>query len=175
MFPAFRPCLPTKTTKPPTGERWVHEIKHDGYRLVARRVGEQVILRTRGGYNWSSRYPRIVRSLLAMRVQSVALDGEVVWLTQDGISDFDALHSRENDEWAMLLSFDLIELDGQDSPRPSVAARLLLSSAPGGHSTALTRGGRHRRRTLDFAPRLAGREARRSDQRQRDYFGIRLP
>jgi bifunctional non-homologous end joining protein LigD len=58
--------------------------------------------------------PRIVRSLLALRVQSVALDGEVVWLGQDGVSDFDALHSRKNDEWAMLLAFDLIELDGQD-------------------------------------------------------------
>ena len=114
MSPPLHPCIPTKVPKPPSGERWVHEVKWDGYRLMARRIGEQVILKTRGGYDWSRRYPRVVRSLLALRVHSAALDGEVVWLTQDGLDDFDALHSRKNDEWAMLLAFDLIELDGQD-------------------------------------------------------------
>ena len=91
MSPPFAPCLPTRALSPPSGARWVHEIKHDGYRLIARRVGEQVTLRTRGGYDWAERYPRIVRSVLTLRVESVALDGEVVWLTDDGVSDFDAL------------------------------------------------------------------------------------
>jgi bifunctional non-homologous end joining protein LigD len=73
----YEPCLPTKSPKPPVGERWVHEIKHDGYRLIARRVGDRVSLRTRGGYDWRDRYPRIVCSVLALRIDSIALDGEV--------------------------------------------------------------------------------------------------
>ena len=52
--------------------------------------------------------------MLKLRVESVALDGEVVWLTENGVSDFDALHSRAKDDWAMLLAFDILELDGTD-------------------------------------------------------------
>ena len=59
-----------------------------------RRVGEHVALRTKVGFDWAGRYPRIVRSVLNLSVESVALDGEVVWLAKNGVSDFDALHSR---------------------------------------------------------------------------------
>jgi bifunctional non-homologous end joining protein LigD len=52
--------------------------------------------------------------VLKLRVESVALDGEVVWLAENGVSDFNALHSRANDDWAMLLAFDILELDGTD-------------------------------------------------------------
>jgi ATP-dependent DNA ligase len=45
----YEPCLPTRAPKPLIGSSWVHEIKHDGYRLIARRVGDRVSLRTRGG------------------------------------------------------------------------------------------------------------------------------
>jgi ATP-dependent DNA ligase len=110
----FEPCIPSKAAVPPTGGNWVHEIKHDGYRLIARRVGERVWLRTRGGFNWVERYPRIVQSVLKLPVKSVALDGEVVWLTENGVSDFAALHGGRNDAWAMLLAFDILELDGND-------------------------------------------------------------
>ena len=48
MFRSFQPCLPTRVMKAPTGERWIHEIKHDGFRLIARRVGVTVKLYTRG-------------------------------------------------------------------------------------------------------------------------------
>jgi ATP-dependent DNA ligase len=41
MLNAFWPCLPTSVTKAPTGEHWVHEIKHDGFRIIARRIGPQ--------------------------------------------------------------------------------------------------------------------------------------
>jgi hypothetical protein len=53
------PCIPTRATKPPVGPDWVHEIKHDGYRLQVRREGEAVRLFTRRGYDWSGRYPAI--------------------------------------------------------------------------------------------------------------------
>jgi ATP-dependent DNA ligase len=114
MSPPFTPCIPTRALAPPTGERWIHEIKHDGYRLIARRDGERVILRTRGGYNWAERYPRIVTSVLALRVESIVLDGEVACLNADGFSDFDALHSGKNDASASLLAFDVLEIDGHD-------------------------------------------------------------
>jgi bifunctional non-homologous end joining protein LigD len=114
MSPPFHPCIPTRAFKPPSRGRWIHEIKHDGYRLIVRRIGEHVSLRTKGGYDWAERYPRIVHSVLKLRVESVALDGEVVWLTENGVSDFDTLHSRSKDEWAMLLAFNILELDGTD-------------------------------------------------------------
>jgi ATP-dependent DNA ligase len=51
------PCIPTLAAKPPAGPGWVHEIKHDGYRLIVRRDGETVSLFTRRGYDWTGRYP----------------------------------------------------------------------------------------------------------------------
>jgi ATP dependent DNA ligase domain len=53
------PCIPTRAAKPPAGPGWVHEIKHDGYRLQVRRVGDEIRLFTRRGYGWSGRYPSI--------------------------------------------------------------------------------------------------------------------
>jgi bifunctional non-homologous end joining protein LigD len=72
-------CLPSLSQKPPSGSAWVHEIKHDGYRLIARRDGNRVRLCTRRGYDWSGKYPRIVDSLLSLRVRSIIVDGEAVW------------------------------------------------------------------------------------------------
>jgi bifunctional non-homologous end joining protein LigD len=53
------PCIPTLAAKPPAGPGWVHEIKHDGYRLIVRRDGSAVRLFTRRGYDWTDRYPGI--------------------------------------------------------------------------------------------------------------------
>jgi ATP-dependent DNA ligase len=53
------PCIPTLAAKPPSGTDWVHEIKHDGYRLIVRRDGPTVRLFTRRGYDWTDRYPAI--------------------------------------------------------------------------------------------------------------------
>jgi ATP-dependent DNA ligase len=114
MLCTYEPCLPSKAPKPPAGDSWVHEIKHDGYRLIARRVGSRVSLRTRGGFDWSQRYPCIVSAVLKLRVASVAFDGEVAWINEDGVSDFDALHSGLYDQWAPLLVFDLLEVNGED-------------------------------------------------------------
>ena len=90
----FNPCLPSPSHKAPSGSEWVHEIKHDGYRLIARRDGNRVRLFTRRGYDWSDKYPRIVDSLLSLRVRSIIVDGEAVWAGKDGRSDFDKLHSN---------------------------------------------------------------------------------
>jgi ATP-dependent DNA ligase len=101
-------------------ERWVHAIKHDGYRLIARRDGDRVRLYTRRGYVWTDRYPRIVDALCSLRVRSITIDGEAVWCRKDGRADFDRLHSRAHDEDVFLYAFDLIGLDGEDlRPAPS--------------------------------------------------------
>jgi ATP-dependent DNA ligase len=70
------PCLPTPSQKPPSGSAWVHEIKHDGYRMIARRDGNRVRLFTRRGYDWSAKYPRIVEALRSLRVHSIIWTGK---------------------------------------------------------------------------------------------------
>jgi bifunctional non-homologous end joining protein LigD len=55
----IEPCIPTQVSKPPVGPHWIHEIKHDGYRLIARKRDGRVRLFTRRGFDWTERYPRI--------------------------------------------------------------------------------------------------------------------
>jgi bifunctional non-homologous end joining protein LigD len=108
------PCIPTRAYKVPSGASWVHEIKHDGYRLQVRRVGDQVRLFTRRGYDWSGRYPAIAVTETLVRARSFTLDGEAVVCGPDGVAIFDALHRRGTVSEAMLYAFDLLELDGED-------------------------------------------------------------
>ena len=60
----FRPCIPTRGTKVPDRPEWIHEIKHDGYRLIVQRDGKRVRLFTRNGHDWSGRFPLIVEAAL---------------------------------------------------------------------------------------------------------------
>ena len=103
------PCLPSKATQPPSGPDWVHEIKHDGYRLMVRRDGYRVRAFTRNGHDWAARFPAIIAS--AASQGSFHLDGEAV-LGDDGAHDFRALRSRSRE--AMLVAFDLLQHDGAD-------------------------------------------------------------
>src|SRR5881392_537875 len=93
MLRKYEPCIPTRGTKVPSGSDWLHEIKHDGYRLIVQREGRRVRLFTRRGFDWSDRYPLIVQAALKLRKTSFVIDGEAVVLGPDGISDFDALYS----------------------------------------------------------------------------------
>jgi ATP-dependent DNA ligase len=88
------PCIPTRAYRAPSGPGWVHEIKHDGYRLQVRREGEAVRLFTRRGYDWSGRYPAIAVTAMLLRARSFTLDGEAVVCGPDGVAIFDALHRR---------------------------------------------------------------------------------
>jgi bifunctional non-homologous end joining protein LigD len=108
------PCIPTRALKPPAGPEWVHEIKHDGYRLQVRRDGDVVRLFTRKGYDRSDRYPAIAVTALKLRAQSFTLDGEACVCGPDGVAVFDDLHRRGTVREAMLYAFDLLELDGED-------------------------------------------------------------
>jgi bifunctional non-homologous end joining protein LigD len=96
------PCIPTRAPKPPAGPGWVHEIKHDGYRLQVRREGDAVRLFTRRGYDWTARYPGIVATAAKLRATSFTLDGEAVVCGPDGVAIFDALHRRGTVSEAML-------------------------------------------------------------------------
>jgi ATP-dependent DNA ligase len=108
------PCIPTSAAKSPSGFDWVHEIKHDGYRLIVRRDGEKVRLFTRRGHDWSGRYPAIAKAAMKLRARSFTIDGEAAVCGPDGIAVFDALHRRGIVTEAMLFAFDLLELDGVD-------------------------------------------------------------
>src|SRR6476659_4686588 len=59
----IEPCLPSPADQPPSGSRWIHEIKHDGFRLMARRDPVGIRLITRGGHDWSARYPLVVEAV----------------------------------------------------------------------------------------------------------------
>jgi bifunctional non-homologous end joining protein LigD len=90
----IEPCRSTKVAKPPSGPLWVHEIKHDGYRLMVRRDGQRVRCFTRNGHDCADRFPAIVDAALRIKAQSFLIDGEVVIASEDGTSDFRALRSQ---------------------------------------------------------------------------------
>jgi ATP-dependent DNA ligase len=71
----FQPCIPTRATKVPAGPDWIHEIKHDGYRLIVQKDHKRVRLFTRNGHDWTDRYPLIVESALKNRSSSFVIDG----------------------------------------------------------------------------------------------------
>jgi bifunctional non-homologous end joining protein LigD len=131
------PCIPALGGKPPSGTDWVHEIKHDGHRLIVRRDGPTVRLFTRRGYDWTERYPAIAGAAAKLRARSFTLDGEAVVCGTDGVAVFNALHRPRRASDAILFAFDLIELDGEDfrllplSKRKTRLARLISRVAPG--------------------------------------------
>jgi hypothetical protein len=85
MFKAFEFCLPTNATNVPAGPEWLHEIKHDGFRLRVERDGDRVRLITKGGYDWTKKYPSIVEAALKNRQKHFVIDGEAVILGVDGV------------------------------------------------------------------------------------------
>ena len=120
----IEPCIPTAARVPPTGPGWLHEIKHDGYRLMARLETGRVRLFTRRGHEWSDRFPRISETLASLRARSATIDGEAVVLCpKTGLSLFDDLHSGRRDRDVILYAFDLIELNGDDLRHEPLAVR----------------------------------------------------
>jgi ATP-dependent DNA ligase len=116
MFQSFEFCIPSKSASVPVGEDWLHEVKYDGYRLRLERDCDRVGLITRGGYNWTDRYPWIVEAALKNRQKRFVIDGEAVILDVDGISDFNALHSGRHNEEVQLFAFDILA-EGDDDLR----------------------------------------------------------
>ncbi len=122
----FQPCIPTRATKVPTGPDWLHEIKHDGYRLIVQRASDRVRLFTRRGFDWSDRFPLISEAARRLRTPSFVIDGEAVWLDSEGMSDFNKLHSRKHDAEVKLVAFDLLAVGGKDVRIEPLHARKAL-------------------------------------------------
>jgi len=142
----FEPCLPSRGTKVPDRPEWIHEVKHDGYRLIVQKDGKRVRLFTRNGHDWSDRYPRIIEAALRNRNSSFAVDGEAVLLGVDGVSDIDGLHSRKHDAEVEFYAFDMLVSDGEDlrklplSMRKTNLARLLARRVDGIHLAPFEQG-----------------------------------
>jgi len=134
---AFKPQLCTVRSTPPEGDRWLHEVKWDGYRIVASVVGGRARLWSRNGIEWTGKVPELAAAIAALDVTSAQLDGEMVVL-RDGRDDFNALQGRlsaENREPAVYMLFDLPHWNGRSLRKVELIERKallheLLKTAP---------------------------------------------
>jgi bifunctional non-homologous end joining protein LigD len=117
------PCLPTKAETLPSGGLWLHEIKHDGFRIIARKDGDRVRLYSRPGNDFTHRFPLIVETLARLRSRSCIIDGEAVACEENGLPSFDRIRYRRHDADVFLYAFDLIELNGDDMRRDPLEVR----------------------------------------------------
>ncbi|WP_183707492.1 RNA ligase family protein [Bradyrhizobium sp. ERR14] len=137
MRMTYELCLATAAKHVPSGTDWIHEVKYDGYRMLVIRQNERVRLLSRNGTDWTKRYPWIVQAALKNRERHFVVDGEAVVLGVDGVSDFNALHSRRHDDEVQLYAFDILVRGGEDlrplplSLRKSNLARLLRGRPDG--------------------------------------------
>jgi ATP-dependent DNA ligase len=131
------PCLPTKTTTLPSGSQWLHEIKHDGFRIIARKNGAGVRLYSRPGNDFTRRFPLIVEAIARLRSRSCIIDGEAVACDDNGVASFDLIRHHRANGSVFLYAFDLIELNGDDlrrdplEVRKATLASILAKARPG--------------------------------------------
>ena len=131
------PCLPAKTNKLPSSSQWLHEIKHDGFRIIARKDGPRVRLYSRPGNDLTHRFSLVVERLAHLRSRSCIIDGEAVACDENGVASFDRICHGRHDGDAFLYAFDLIELNGDDlrrdplEVRKATLASILAKASPG--------------------------------------------
>ena len=102
---------------------WLHEIKHDGFRIMARRDAAGVRLLTRNGYDFAGRFPLAAAAVAALSARSCLIDGEAIVTDQKGLAVFDLIRGRQPSAAAVLCAFDLLELDGEDLRREPIETR----------------------------------------------------
>jgi bifunctional non-homologous end joining protein LigD len=115
-----------KANAGPVGMSWMwrlHEIKQDGFRVIARKSGQRVRLYSRPGNDLTHRFPLIVETLLRLRSRSCIIDGEAVACDDNGMTSFTLVRYRHHDESIFLYAFDLIELNGDDLRRDPLEGR----------------------------------------------------
>ena len=118
--PAFRPVQLAKLVDTvPAGDRWIHEMKYDGYRILVAVGGEEARAYTRSGLDWSGRFPSVLLEARKLKVRSALIDGEAVVIDAEGRSSFQALQNALKGDPASIdfYAFDLLELDGEDLTR----------------------------------------------------------
>ena len=127
-----QPQLATLVDEPPAGESWLHEIKLDGYRILAKIKDGRVTLLSRRGKDWTRKFPAIAANLQLWPVKQTILDGEIVVLRPDGTTDFQALQDALQDgrtERPVYYLFDLLYCNGFDLTRtPLLERKKLLQS-----------------------------------------------
>ncbi|PNS09503.1 DNA ligase D [Solilutibacter silvestris] len=136
----FKPELATLRQQAPSGDDWLHEVKWDGYRMLTDIVGGVVRLRSRNDLDWTGDFPDIVAALEALPIADAHVDGELVALGKNGISDFALLqHVLQGRDVASLryVVFDLPGLAGYDLGRAPLLSRKellkdLIATSPNG-------------------------------------------
>ncbi len=116
-FPGFiPPALATKIDKVPTGERWVHEIKFDGYRNQLHMANDDIKVFTRNGNDWTKRFRKVAADAYLINAKSAIIDGEIVVPAADGTTDFSVLQNelKGTSNKIVMVAFDLMYLNGQD-------------------------------------------------------------
>jgi bifunctional non-homologous end joining protein LigD len=129
-FPGFvEPALASSIERVPRGERWIHEIKFDGYRVQLHIANEDVKVFTRRGNDWTKRFRKIANDAFLISASSAIIDGEVVVAAADGTTDFSVLQNElkgKSDKIAMV-AFDLLYLNGYNLRKlPLVERKALL-------------------------------------------------
>jgi bifunctional non-homologous end joining protein LigD len=134
---SFEPCLPRPAKEPPVGPEWIHEIKHDGFRILLRRQGPRVRLVSRNARDLTYRFPTIASAVATLPIASCLIDGEAIVCDDNGLSVFDLIRNHRHGGAAMLCAFDVLELNGQDlrdrplEERKAALEMLLRPSHPG--------------------------------------------
>jgi bifunctional non-homologous end joining protein LigD len=116
-FPGFiEPALATSIQKVPSGERWIHEIKFDGYRVQVHLVNEAIKIYTRCGHDWTKRFRKVADDAWHIGAGSAIIDGEIVVPAADGTTDFSVLQNelKGQSNKIVLVAFDLLYLNGHD-------------------------------------------------------------
>jgi bifunctional non-homologous end joining protein LigD len=131
----IEPCLPSPAKAPPSGPGWLHEIKHDGFRILARKDAAGVGLITRAGNDFSSRFPFIAMAVGKLPVSSCLIDGEAIVCDENGLAVFELIRRHGALSSAVLCAFDLLDLDGRDLRREPIEERkrLLAKLLKGSH------------------------------------------
>jgi bifunctional non-homologous end joining protein LigD len=117
MPASVEPALCTLVDEAPDGDDWIHEIKLDGYRIVARADGGRVRLLSRNGKDWTSRFQEVADAVAGLPMKRGVVDGEVCVVEQDGTTSFQALQNvlgAESARGVTYFVFDLVYLDGFD-------------------------------------------------------------
>jgi bifunctional non-homologous end joining protein LigD len=116
-FPGFiSPALASSVDKAPAGDRWIHEIKFDGYRVQIHLANESIKVFTRRGHDWTKRFKKVAGDAWHIKAGSAIIDGEVVVPAADGTTDFSVLQKelRGTSAKIVLIAFDLLYLNGRD-------------------------------------------------------------
>jgi bifunctional non-homologous end joining protein LigD len=173
------PCLPMTAPRPPSGPLWLHEIKHDGFRVIARTDGERVRLYSRPGNDLTERFPLIEEAMA--RLPCCTIDGEAVACDDNGVPSFDLLRHRQRDNHVFLYAFDLLELVGVDLRREPLEQRkvdlrrLLVDAGPGLLFNGWIDGGDFDGATVFEGARKLGLEGIVSKRKDSRYVSGRSP